>query len=94
MSALVVGTGFGGLGAAVALRKRGVSDITVVEKAGRVGGVWRENTYPGAACDVPSSLYSWSFAPNPDWPRRFAEQPDILRYIEGHGARTWACWSW
>jgi cation diffusion facilitator CzcD-associated flavoprotein CzcO len=56
--------------------------VTVVEKADRVGGVWRDNTYPGAACDVPSSLYSWSFAPNPDWPRRYAEQPDILRYIE------------
>lgn len=82
VSALVVGTGFGGLGAAVALREAGVHDLTVVEKADRVGGVWRENTYPGAACDVPSSLYSWSFAPNPDWPRRFAEQPDILRYIE------------
>jgi cation diffusion facilitator CzcD-associated flavoprotein CzcO len=82
VSALVIGTGFGGLAAAVALRDAGVHDVTVVEKADRVGGVWRDNTYPGAACDVPSSLYSWSFAPNPEWPRRYAQQPDILRYIE------------
>ena len=82
VSALVIGAGFGGLAAAVALREAGVRDLTVVEKADRVGGVWRDNTYPGAACDVPSSLYSWSFAPNPGWPRRYAQQPDILRYIE------------
>ncbi len=82
VSALVVGAGFGGIAAAVELRARGVTDLTVLEKADRVGGVWRENTYPGAACDVPSSLYSYSFAPNPDWPRRYAAQPDILAYIE------------
>lgn len=82
ISALVVGAGFGGIAAAVELRNRGVDDLTILEKADRVGGVWRENTYPGAACDVPSSLYSYSFAPNPGWPRRYAEQPDILAYIE------------
>jgi cation diffusion facilitator CzcD-associated flavoprotein CzcO len=82
VSAIVVGAGFGGIAAAVELRARGVTDLTVLEKADRVGGVWRDNTYPGAACDVPSSLYSYSFAPNPDWPRRYAEQPDILAYIE------------
>ena len=86
VSALVIGAGFGGLAAAVALREAGV-EVTVVERADRVGGVWRDNTYPGAACDVPSSLYSWSFAPNPSWPRRYAEQPDILRYIEATAAR-------
>jgi cation diffusion facilitator CzcD-associated flavoprotein CzcO len=82
LSVVVVGAGFGGIAAAVELRSRGVTDLTVLEKAERVGGVWRDNTYPGAACDVPSSLYSYSFAPNPDWPRRYAEQPDILAYIE------------
>jgi cation diffusion facilitator CzcD-associated flavoprotein CzcO len=81
-SVIVVGAGFGGIAAAVELRTRGVTELTVLEKADRVGGVWRDNTYPGAACDVPSSLYSYSFAPNPDWPRRYAEQPDILAYIE------------
>lgn len=82
INAIIVGAGFGGLAAAVELRRRGIHDVTIFEKADRVGGVWRDNTYPGAACDVPSSLYSYSFAPNPHWPRRYAEQPDILRYIE------------
>ena len=87
VSAVVIGAGFGGLAAALELRDRGVEDITILEKADRVGGVWRDNTYPGAACDVPSSLYSYSFAPNPGWSRRYAEQPDILAYIEGVAAR-------
>ena len=82
ISAVVIGAGFGGLAAALELRRRGVQHVTVLEKADAIGGVWRDNTYPGAACDVPSSLYSYSFAPNPMWPRRFAEQPDIRRYIE------------
>ena len=77
----MIGAGFGGLATAVELRRRGVTDITILEKADDVGGVWRDNTYPGAACDVPSSLYSYSFAPNPDWGRRYAQQPDILGYI-------------
>jgi cation diffusion facilitator CzcD-associated flavoprotein CzcO len=81
LTALVVGAGFGGIAAAVELRKRGV-DLVVLERSDRVGGVWRDNTYPGAACDVPSSLYSYSFAPHAGWPRRYAEQPDILAYIE------------
>ncbi len=80
-SALVVGAGFGGIAAAVELRKRGL-DLVVLEKAERVGGVWRDNTYPGAACDVPSSLYSYSFAPHAGWPRRYAGQADILDYID------------
>jgi cation diffusion facilitator CzcD-associated flavoprotein CzcO len=87
LSAVIIGGGFGGLAAAVELRRRGVQDVIVLEKADRVGGVWRDNTYPGAACDVPSSLYSYSFAPNPDWSRRYAEQPDILGYIEGVAER-------
>ncbi len=82
LSAVIIGAGFGGLAAAVELRRRGIRDVTILEKADRIGGVWRDNTYPGAACDVPSSLYSFSFAPNPTWRRRYAEQPDILGYIE------------
>jgi len=79
---LVIGAGFGGLGAAYELSKDGLADVTVLEKANDIGGVWRENTYPGAACDVPSNLYSYSFAPKTDWGRRYAEQPDILGYIQ------------
>ncbi len=79
---VVIGAGFGGLGAAHALREAGVTDVTILERAGSVGGVWRENTYPGAACDVPSPLYSWSWATNPDWSRRYSAQPEILSYIE------------
>ncbi len=86
-SALVVGAGFGGIAAAVELRKRGV-DLVVLEKAERVGGVWRDNTYPGAACDVPSSLYSYSFAPHAGWPRRYAGQADILDYIDASSPST------
>jgi cation diffusion facilitator CzcD-associated flavoprotein CzcO len=78
---IVIGAGFGGLGAAHELSKDGLADVTVLEKADDVGGVWRENTYPGAACDVPSHLYSYSFARKTDWGRRYAEQPDILGYI-------------
>ncbi len=78
----MIGAGFGGLGAAHALREAGITDVTVLERADAVGGVWRENTYPGAACDVPSPLYSWSWATNPDWSRRYSAQPEILSYIE------------
>ncbi|OBJ23791.1 flavin-containing monooxygenase [Mycobacterium colombiense] len=79
--ALVIGAGFGGLAAAYELSKDGLADVTVLEKADDIGGVWRENTYPGAACDVPSNLYSYSFARKTNWGRRYAEQPDILGYI-------------
>src|SRR6478735_269174 len=68
---VVIGAGFGGLGVAQALRRAGVGDITILERADDVGGVWRDNTYPGAACDVPTPLYSWSWAPNPEWGRRY-----------------------
>ncbi|MFF8813360.1 flavin-containing monooxygenase [Streptomyces pactum] len=78
----VIGTGFGGLGAAVRLRREGVTDFVVLERAGAVGGTWRDNTYPGCACDVPSHLYSFSFAPNPRWPRNFSGQPHIRDYLE------------
>lgn len=79
---IVVGAGFGGLGTAIALRRAGFTDVTVLEKADRVGGVWQANTYPDAACDVPSALYSWSFAPNPHWSDRYSRQPEIRDYIE------------
>lgn len=80
-SIAIIGAGFGGIGAAIQLKRAGFSDITIFEKADDVGGTWRENTYPGAACDVPSHLYSFSFELKPDWGRRFAEQPDILGYL-------------
>ena len=78
---VVIGAGFGGLGVAHALRESGVRDVTILERADDVGGVWRDNTYPGAACDVPSPLYSWSWATNPTWGRRYSVQPEILDYI-------------
>ncbi len=80
-SVVVIGAGFGGIGVAIVLRRAGFTDVTILEKADGIGGVWRDNTYPGAACDVPSSLYSYSFAPNRTWPRRYSEQPDILAYL-------------
>ena len=78
----VIGSGFGGLGAAVRLRREGVTDFVVLERAGSIGGTWRDNDYPGCACDVPSHLYSFSFAPNPDWPRAFSGQEHIRAYLE------------
>ncbi|BBY27019.1 flavin-containing monooxygenase [Mycolicibacterium sediminis] len=86
-SVIVIGAGFGGLGAARELSRDGLADVTVLEKAGDVGGVWRDNTYPGAACDVPSHLYSYSFARKTDWGRRYAEQSDILGYIRDTAER-------
>ncbi|WP_040690292.1 flavin-containing monooxygenase [Nocardia vinacea] len=80
-SIAIVGSGFSGIGLAIRLIQAGFTDMTVYEKAADIGGVWRDNSYPGAACDAPSHLYSYSFEPNPDWSRRFAEQPEILRYL-------------
>jgi cation diffusion facilitator CzcD-associated flavoprotein CzcO len=77
----IIGSGFGGLAAAVRLKQAGISDLVLFEKSDDVGGVWRENTYPGAACDVPSHLYSLSFAPKADWSRRFAPQAEIHQYL-------------
>ena len=78
---IIIGTGFGGLGMAIQLQEAGIKNIIVLEKAADVGGVWRDNRYPGAACDVPSHLYSYSFAPNASWSRKFAQQPEIHRYL-------------
>ena len=81
-SIAVVGGGFGGVGAVTMLRRAGYEDVTVFERGERVGGVWHHNTYPGAACDVPSHLYEFSFAPNPRWSRRYAPQAEIQAYLE------------
>ncbi|MFC9787414.1 flavin-containing monooxygenase [Rhodococcus sp. NPDC127528] len=78
---LVVGSGFSGLGMAIQLRKAGRSDFVVLEKADEVGGTWRENTYPGCVCDVPSHMYSFSFEPNPDWSKVWSGQAEILDYL-------------
>jgi cation diffusion facilitator CzcD-associated flavoprotein CzcO len=78
----VVGAGFGGIGAGIALREAGLTDFVILERASAVGGTWRDNTYPGCACDVPSQLYSYSFAPNPGWSRSFSGQPEIWQYLE------------
>jgi cation diffusion facilitator CzcD-associated flavoprotein CzcO len=80
---VVVGAGFSGLSVAWRLREQGEEDFVVLERGESVGGVWRDNTYPGAACDVPSHLYSLSFAPNPEWDRSFSGGAQIKGYLEG-----------
>jgi cation diffusion facilitator CzcD-associated flavoprotein CzcO len=79
---VIVGTGFGGLGMAIRLKQAGFHDFTVLEQAARVGGTWRDNHYPGAACDIESHLYSFSFEPNPGWSRTYAPQREILAYLQ------------
>jgi cation diffusion facilitator CzcD-associated flavoprotein CzcO len=78
----IIGAGAGGLGLAIRLKKSHRRDFVLFEASDGVGGTWRSNTYPGAACDVPSHLYSYSFARKPDWTKTYAEQPEILRYLE------------
>ena len=78
----IIGAGFGGLGMAIKLEEDGEPDFLVAERGPDVGGTWRDNTYPGAACDVPSQLYSYSFAPNPQWSRSFSPQAEIQAYIQ------------
>ena len=78
----VLGAGFAGLGTAVKLQEAGEPDFLVVDKGDSVGGTWRDNSYPGAACDVPSQLYSFSFAPNTEWSRSFSPQPEIHAYLQ------------
>jgi cation diffusion facilitator CzcD-associated flavoprotein CzcO len=77
----IVGSGFSGLGMAIRLRQAGMNDFVVLERASEVGGTWQANTYPGCACDVPSHLYSFSFAPNPDWTQTYSTQPEIWAYL-------------
>jgi cation diffusion facilitator CzcD-associated flavoprotein CzcO len=76
----IIGTGFSGMGAAIALEKAGISDFILLEKSNDIGGTWRDNQYPGACCDVPSHLYSFSYEPNPGWSRRFSPAKEIHAY--------------
>jgi cation diffusion facilitator CzcD-associated flavoprotein CzcO len=87
MRFVVIGAGMAGVLSAIKLREAGFTDVTVYEKADRLGGTWRENTYPGIACDVPAHLYTYTFAPNPEWSHAFAPGPEILAYFESVAAR-------
>ena len=79
---LIIGAGFTGLGAAIKLTEAGVDDIVILERSDRVGGTWRDNTYPGVACDIPSLLYSYSFVKNPSWSRAYPSGAEICTHIE------------
>ena len=79
----IIGGGFGGIAMAIRLLQNGIQDFTILEKANDFGGTWRDNRYPGAACDVQSHMYSLSFAPKTDWTKRYAEAPEIFDYIQG-----------
>jgi cation diffusion facilitator CzcD-associated flavoprotein CzcO len=78
----IIGSGFGGLGTAIRLKQQGTEDFVIFERAGDVGGTWRDNSYPGCACDVQSHLYSFSFVPNPNWTRSYSQQPEIWAYLK------------
>src|SRR4051794_13059781 len=78
---VIVGAGFAGIGMAARLLAAGERDFVLLERGSDVGGTWRDNTYPGCACDVPSHLYSFSFAPNADWSRTYSPQPEIEDYL-------------
>jgi cation diffusion facilitator CzcD-associated flavoprotein CzcO len=83
----IIGTGFSGLGAAIALHRAGYRDLVILERADDVGGTWRDNTYPGCRCDVQSNLYSFSFAPKPDWSETYPSQPELRAYLRDVAAR-------
>jgi cation diffusion facilitator CzcD-associated flavoprotein CzcO len=80
---VIIGAGMSGVLSAIKLREAGFDDFSIYEKADRLGGTWRENTYPGIACDVPSHLYSYSFEPNPEWSHRFSPGDEIQGYFDG-----------
>ncbi len=83
----IIGSGFAGLGMAIRLKEAGIEDFVIFERAEEVGGTWRDNTYPGCACDIESDLYSYSFAPNPNWSRTWSPQPEILAYLRSCATR-------
>ncbi|MBC7723262.1 MAG: NAD(P)/FAD-dependent oxidoreductase [Burkholderiaceae bacterium] len=83
----IIGTGFAGLGMAIQLQRSGERDFVIIERAHEVGGTWRDNTYPGAACDIRTDLYSFSFAQNPEWTRRYGKQAEILEYLKSTAKR-------
>jgi cation diffusion facilitator CzcD-associated flavoprotein CzcO len=87
LSVVIIGAGFGGIGMAIRLRQAGVRNVTVLEKAESLGGTWRDNVYPGAACDIPSHLYSFSFEHKRDWSRRYPPQEEILAYLRDCAAK-------
>lgn len=82
LNVAIIGAGFAGVGAAIRLRQKGIANVAIFERGDRVGGTWRDNTYPGAACDIPSRLYSYSFAPNPNWSQTYSGSTEILGYID------------
>jgi cation diffusion facilitator CzcD-associated flavoprotein CzcO len=88
LDVLIVGAGFAGLGSAIQLKAAGITDFAIVERGSEVGGTWRDNQYPGAACDIPSNLYSFSFAQNPGWTRGYSGSREILEYIKGLADRN------
>ena len=83
----IIGSGFAGLGMAIQLARHGIDDFVIVERGSEVGGTWRDNTYPGAACDIRSDLYSFSFAPRHDWKHRYGRQAEILDYLRSTADR-------
>ncbi|MDQ2709259.1 MAG: NAD(P)/FAD-dependent oxidoreductase [Actinomycetota bacterium] len=103
MRVVIVGAGFGGIAAAIELRRHGFDQLTILERADELGGTWYHNSYPGAACDIPSHAYSFSYAQRRDWPKLCPEQPEILAYLQGvarehgvaehivTGAKGWSC---
>ena len=83
----IIGAGMSGILAGIKLKQRGIEDFTIYEKSGRLGGTWRDNTYPGLSCDVPSHVYAYSFELKGDWTRRFSPGAEIQRYFEGVAAK-------
>ncbi|MDT7776649.1 MAG: hypothetical protein QOC67_5573, partial [Pseudonocardiales bacterium] len=80
---VVIGAGLSGIGMGIALRRAGLLDFVILERAGDIGGTWRDNTYPGIAVDVPAQAYQFSFELNPDWSKAFARGPEVKAYLDG-----------